>query len=383
MQFDLIEDTYVDFEDLANCVYAPWQNPVQFIPVPKVQPQHIVFDKSFASFKAYPETQDNEAKPFTSMSGWFMNMPNIQNVAGFENIYNGITDFSLTFCIFTGRINSDEILDYNNSNDGAVLDLERFKQDNLTNVMGTFSNSSFTKITIPKGFAPKATRFGATLNVPVLGDIYMSLFYGCKASELKILGTIGTGVKDFTGLFSGCVNLKTFDDASMRQIDFSQAENIDMLFEQSGFASITIPDSLKKSSNINSMYRTFAFESVTKEIDLTGLNTSKIEDLSELFIQSLSLTSVNLSGLNFSSVKNMSKMFYSCVSLLSVDLSSLDLSSVENTSYMFSSYSEFAEKGQLTTIKFPKEPNKIFKSLKNTEGMFGRCIALHTIDSIN
>ncbi len=70
-QFNLTEDTKVDFEDLSNCVYAPWQvvdQTYEVIPVPLIQPSQVKFDSSFVGFKAYPESQENEAKPFTSMS---------------------------------------------------------------------------------------------------------------------------------------------------------------------------------------------------------------------------------------------------------------------------------------------------------------------------
>ena len=71
------------------------------------------------------------------------------------------------------------------------------------------------------------------------------------------------------------------------------------------------------------------------EIDTSGINTSKVTDMSNMFSSCRGLTSLDLNGLDTSSVTNMSGMFSSCKNLTSLDLNGLDTSSVTNMSGMF------------------------------------------------
>ena len=75
------------------------------------------------------------------------------------------------------------------------------------------------------------------------------------------------------------------------------------------------------------------------EIDTSGINTSKVTDMSYMFSYCNNLTSLDLNGLDTSNVTDMSYMFSYCNSLTSLDIGRLDISSVTNMSYMFSSCS--------------------------------------------
>lgn len=70
-------------------------------------------------------------------------------------------------------------------------------------------------------------------------------------------------------------------------------------------------------------------------VDLSGLDTSKLTDMSSMFEECENLDTLNLSGVNASNVTNMSRMFFRCNSLKSLDLSGLDTSHVTDMSYMF------------------------------------------------
>ena len=85
-----------------------------------------------------------------------------------------------------------------------------------------------------------------------------------------------------------------------------------------------------------------------KSVDFSGLDTSNVEDMTEMFSRCESLTEVNMSGLNTSNVEDMSYMFWNCTKLVSVDLSGLDTSNVEDMSDMFE------ECDKLNRIKTPK-----------------------------
>ena len=70
-------------------------------------------------------------------------------------------------------------------------------------------------------------------------------------------------------------------------------------------------------------------------LDLTGLDSSKVEDMNGMFNSCRSLTTLNISNFNTSKVTDMANMFYNCEVLTSLNLSSFDTSNVTNMQAMF------------------------------------------------
>lgn len=89
----------------------------------------------------------------------------------------------------------------------------------------------------------------------------------------------------------------------------------------------------------------FAGLSVAESMDLSGLDTSGVTDMSSMFSGCTLLQAVDLSPFDTSSVANMSSMFKGCESLGALDLSSFDTSKVENMSQMFQDCSSLASLG--------------------------------------
>ena len=85
----------------------------------------------------------------------------------------------------------------------------------------------------------------------------------------------------------------------------------------------------------NGSKRAFYYCTRCTEMDLSGLDTSAVTDMSWMFYGCSSLTSLDLSSFNTSSVTDMSKMFSNCTKLTSLDLSSFNTSSVTDMSVMF------------------------------------------------
>ena len=85
-------------------------------------------------------------------------------------------------------------------------------------------------------------------------------------------------------------------------------------------------------SNVEDMYCMFYGCSKLESLDLSGLDTSNVEDMYCMFYGCSKLESLDLSGLGASKVENMSSMFCNCSKLKSLDLSGLDTSKVK---YMF------------------------------------------------
>lgn len=75
--------------------------------------------------------------------------------------------------------------------------------------------------------------------------------------------------------------------------------------------------------------------SLTEIVDIQYLNTSEVENMSEMFFMCSGLKELDLSGFDTQNVTDMSLMFSGCHSLTSLDLSSFNTSNVRNMNCMF------------------------------------------------
>lgn len=69
--------------------------------------------------------------------------------------------------------------------------------------------------------------------------------------------------------------------------------------------------------------------------ELTGLDTSNITNMAQMFYYCNGLRSLDVSNFNTSNVDNMRYMFYSCSNLISLNLSNFDTARVTDASFMF------------------------------------------------
>jgi surface protein len=109
-------------------------------------------------------------------------------------------------------------------------------------------------------------------------------------------------------------------------------------------------------------------------VDLSGLDTSNVTDMSGMFESCNFLTQVNLKGLNTENVVNMSAMFARCKNLTDLDLSSFNTS---NTKYMLSM---FEDCDALETLDLSKFNTKNVELMKY---MFRGCSNLLSLDLSN
>ena len=91
-----------------------------------------------------------------------------------------------------------------------------------------------------------------------------------------------------------------------------------------------------------SLERAFFGKSSIETIDLSGLDTSNITDMSFLCGTCKGLTSINLTGIDTSNVTNMEYMFNICSSLTSLDVSGFDTSNVTDMGNMFNECSKIS-----------------------------------------
>ena len=73
-----------------------------------------------------------------------------------------------------------------------------------------------------------------------------------------------------------------------------------------------------------------------KDIDLGGLDTSEVTDMSRMFSECDNLVSLDVSGLDTSKVTSMQEMFENCSSLKSLNLGEIDTHNVTDMESMFS-----------------------------------------------
>ena len=108
------------------------------------------------------------------------------------------------------------------------------------------------------------------------------------------------------------------------------------------------------------------------DMDLSGLDTTNVTDMSSMFRFCESLRELNLSSFDTTNVTSMSEMFDACNCLRSLNLSeAFDTTNVKDMSYMFQNCIV------LRSLDFSgfKTP-----SVTNMAGMFSRCTRLTSLD---
>ena len=79
----------------------------------------------------------------------------------------------------------------------------------------------------------------------------------------------------------------------------------------------------------------FAYLDNVSTLDLSGLDTSNMTNMTYMFYKSTSLTNIDLSGFDTSKVVNMYGMFWGCNNLKNIDVSNFNTKKVTTMAYMF------------------------------------------------
>ena len=179
--------------------------------------------------------------------------------------------------------------------------------------------------------------------------------HGWPWSEERSLVTsisIADGVeapKDILGMFSGMAKLRSAD---LSGLDTSKTENMASLF---------------------------CSDFLLDSIDISMLDTGSATSLESMFEGCGSLQSVTLSGIDLSSATTLWRMFRFCDSLEAIDLSGLNMSHVEDMREMFL---------QCTSLKFVNLNGANISNVKKLgstagsdgQGMFHNCASLEFVD---
>ena len=111
-------------------------------------------------------------------------------------------------------------------------------------------------------------------------------------------------ISDMSGMFSGYSALKSIN---FKNLDTSSVTDMSSMFYDTSIISL----------------------------DLSKFNTSKVQNMKEMFSFAQNLETVILSNFDTSSVTNMDKMFYYASSLTLLNLTNFDISSVTSMNLMF------------------------------------------------
>lgn len=193
-----------------------------------------------------------------------------------------------------------------------------------------------------------------------------------KSAKEKLkswLTNAGVTVPDGTKL-DGMVEM--LDDVSVSGGDDSEYIDGGFLFARNVQISIDkIYTVLKKIRNFYSMEWMFQNCTQLNSVDLSFLNTNKVEKMNGLFGNCSKITELNMSGFDTRSVKNMASMFSGCSKLKHIDLSSFDTSKTEFFGSMFEGCSMLTE----IDVSGFDTSNAV-----NMYGMFSNCSMLEELD---
>lgn len=125
----------------------------------------------------------------------------------------------------------------------------------------------------------------------------------------------------------------------------------------------------------------FAYLDNVSTLDLSGLDTSNMTSMSEMFYNSKSLTNIDLSGFDTSKVVTMANMFEGCTNLKDLDVSNFKTSNVIYMAGMFENCSNI-ENLDLSNFDTSKVTEMGTKS-SSSGGMFRGCTNLKSLNLSN
>ena len=213
-------------------------------------------------------------------------------------------------------------------------------------------------------------------------------------------GTFRFKAGSMANFFKDCSN---FTNINLSGIDTSNVTSMSGMFRGCEELTEVVLDSDFVEDEEDPRYGKFLHFNTKNVTDMSYMFCSKTIESGKVRPTAMKLATVDVSGLDTSSVTNMSYMFYMCYLLSTLNVSGFDTSSVTNMSNMFACYNYDGTNypGHLTTLnlsgwnfanvittakmfdrqevlntglQFPSETN--FKSLTTMTFMFSHCLAL-------
>ena len=259
---------------------------------------------------------------------------------------------------------------------------------------GTMNASTSTKyrlrMYVTEEFNPQGTEAGKTFAVRI--NVYGKAYQEPTGSKMKAIVFDGTSPASYNGnsnlikKVSMVEKMSNYDYSDISKIvtknnnvvpsDAVYSEDVSEAGDGSVMAYVTSDNTLTiggKDGIIAGDYVKFTnFFNVTS-IDLTYVDTSKVINMSAMFVCCESLTNLDVSNFDTSKVTDMSGIFYGCSSLTNLDVSNFNTSSVTDMNDMFNG---------CVTLKTLDLSNFNTSKVTDMSGMFGYC-GLTSLDLSN
>ena len=179
----------------------------------------------------------------------------------------------------------------------------------------------------------------------------------------------------------GVLVIAPLPNSSSGMLDCGRADPGDSLYEvpwsqtSRDILSVHVEPGVKISGSASRMFANLPF---AESMDLSGLDTSAVTNMSSMFSGCTSLQTADLSSFDTSMVRHMSSMFSGCSSLTELDLSSFDTRSlVDEGEYSPSMSYMFSGCASLETVDLSSFDTS---SVTNMSGIFSGCSSLGSLD---
>lgn len=137
-------------------------------------------------------------------------------------------------------------------------------------------------------------------------------------------------VKDMSNLFYGCTALTDIDISTLNT---EKVENFSGMFGSCGVINLDLRTF--DTSSATNLYRMFSFCTDLKNVDMSTWDTSKVTNMGWMFYHCTSLEQIDLSSFDTGCVTEFYRMFCGCSKLRSVNARGFDTSSATDMQEMF------------------------------------------------
>ncbi|RXF26299.1 BspA family leucine-rich repeat surface protein [Enterococcus faecalis] len=208
-------------------------------------------------------------------------------------------------------------------------------------------------------------------------DYVLLVRYEGDNKNLVVPNEINGKPTKLKGINEGVIpNLKSLEGFTVRPSTTGQMvglDNTSLVGAFSGSTIVSINLSGLDTSQVTDMTNMFSSCSKLTSLDLSSFNTSQVTSMEGMFSGCSGLTSLNVSNFDTSAVTQMNGMFTGCSGLTSLNVSNFDTSAVTNMHSMFKGCSG------LTSLNVSSVSFKTDKVTEMTD-MFAGCSGLTSLD---
>lgn len=222
-------------------------------------------------------------------------------------------------------------------------------------------NSVAKEINLPK----EVTIGGIKYRIVISGNVYQD------NTNLEKISFADGVIADssLASMFKGCSNLKNVD---MSGLNTTKTNDMSSMFEScTALTNDGVSSSIKfkngnfTTSKVTNMSRMFANSGI-KQLDFSAFDTSSLLNMSSMFTSCASLEIMEFKG-KINAGSDLTRLFSQCISLKRIDLSGLNTANTTNMSFMFNGCSSLTNDGNDSYIKFKNGDTSYFATNNVTD----------------